>query len=98
MQKRWSRSRSGTLIVPEEATPMQIHAVYSEKIVQISANQVLRDVVFENCVLTANPASSITWVENVRCRNCIFLYDGMQVDDEEWLALIHRTPLVRGHA
>lgn len=87
-----------TLMVSEDATSMQIRAVYTEKIVQIAKAQVLRDVAFEHCVLTADPASSIAVLDNVRCRNCVFLYDGMQVDDEEWLALIERAPLARKSA
>ena len=77
---------------------MQTNPVYREKIVQISAGQVLRDVFFEGCVIAADTSSSIAIADNVHCRNCIFLYDGMQVDDEEWMALVTRSPLVRSRS
>lgn len=71
---------------------MQTAATYDRKIVHIGKDQVLRDIVFQNCFLVADLQSTIELALNVRCTNCTFIYDGMEVSDAEWMALMANRP------
>jgi hypothetical protein len=42
--------------------------------------------------MLADPKSMLVSADNVHCFNCTFLYDGMEVDGSEWLALMRREP------
>lgn len=75
-----------------ESLDMQQLTTFEDKIIRIADKQVLRDVNFRNCTLLANPASNLVLAENVHCTNCTFLYDGMEVDSVEWIALMRRVP------
>lgn len=68
-----------------------------DKFVRIGVGQVLRDVTFRHCTLLADPASVLLLAENVHCADCTFLYDGMEVDSSEWIALLRRAPTPGAH-
>lgn len=69
---------------------------FEDKFIRIGSGQVLRDVTFRKCTLLADPRSILLLAENVHCADCTFVYDGMEVDSSEWIALLRRAPAV-GH-
>lgn len=70
----------------------QITGYHEGQTVRIDNQQAWRHASFLNCTLHANPRSALAFVEDVHCLDCTFVYDGMEVDAAEWLALIARRP------
>lgn len=62
----------------------------SNRLVQIGAHETWRQVQFLNCVICAGPKSNFDYASNVAFLDCTFLYDGMEVDSHEWIALMRR--------
>ena len=62
------------------------------RLVHIGCNETWRQVELLNCVICAGPKSNFDSVSNVAFMDCTFLYDGMEVNSFEWIALMRRGP------
>jgi hypothetical protein len=58
------------------------------KLIKVEDHACWTNVELLQCVIVAGPSVRFDRFESVAFMNCVFLYDGMEVDGPEWLAFM----------
>ena len=58
------------------------------KLIKIEDHARWRNVELMSCVIVGGPEVRFDEFETVAFMNCVFLYDGMEVEGREWLAFM----------
>ena len=61
---------------------------YAGKLVNVEDHAHWRTVELVGCVVVGGPSVRFDAFENVAFVNCVFLYDGMEVEGLEWLSFM----------
>ena len=62
----------------------------ANQLVRIGPGEHWSDLQLVNCTISAGPHAGFAHLANAAFVNCIFLYDGMEVDAFEWAGLMRR--------
>jgi hypothetical protein len=65
----------------------------SGKLIRVEDHACWRNVELAACVVVGGPQVRFGQFENVTFMNCVFLYDGMEVEGREWLDFMSRERL-----
>lgn len=58
------------------------------KLIKVEDHGRWRNIEFVSCVVVGGPSVRFDEFETVAFMNCVFLYDGMEVEGREWLAFM----------
>jgi hypothetical protein len=61
-----------------------------EQQVRVAPDAVWRHVSLARCVVVGGPEAGFAGLEDVVFYDCVFLYDGMEVDGAEWMSFMTR--------
>ena len=64
--------------------------VTTGKLIKVDDNANWQNLELLGCVVVGGPAVRFDHFESVAFMNCVFLYDGMEVEGQEWLAFMSR--------
>jgi hypothetical protein len=58
------------------------------KLIKVEDHAHWKDVELMSCVVVGDPTVRFDAFESVAFMNCVFLYDGMEVEGREWLSFM----------
>lgn len=61
------------------------------RLVRVNDHASWKDLELITCVVVGGPTVRFDHFESVAFMNCVFLYDGMEVEGQEWLAFMSRA-------
>jgi hypothetical protein len=64
-------------------------------LVKVEDGSSWRNLELAGCVVVGGPTVRFSHFEHVAFVNCVFLYDGMEVEGHEWIAFMSRERVVR---
>lgn len=64
-------------------------------VVKVDDKSSWKDVELAGCIVVGGPTVRFSHFEQVVFVNCVFLYDGMEVEGREWIEFMSRERVVR---